>query len=1315
MDNNTFYIIYQTGEKPVAINSNDGNVYFNSDNEIELKSLEMASVGLKTWKSDILNEHFPRIETKEILSWIDKKVNKPKDRIAVVVGNAGMGKSVVMGDVLRTLIKENVPVLGLKLDQINFNSRSELNDEVDLGEGRSIVSVFKELNKKYDKSVLLLDQIDALSMSLSTDRRAINIANQLIKQINLFPNVKIVISCRKFDLDFDYTFQEYKNYNPIYIHELSDDYVNLILDKLGIDYTHISDNVRRFLRTPINLYLYSLVNKPELLNGDTLTLQSLYDELWTKVVVRSKDIDKVNEFLQVAVNRMYEDQTLSLKGKLYEDKYSSQIAYLLSSNFMVGSIKENIQFLHQSLFDYTYARKFIESGRSLYNELQNEHQGLFVRSRVRQVLLYMRDMDMKQYLKTLNGILFSDKSNGEPVIRFHLKMLVLNALGLCENISSEEAKYFLTCVLNDGTLAPIFIDSIYSRDWFQIIVGKSLWNRNFINGDESAAKLISSMCMKVFSLDEILVENYLDKLALLHSEDVNKNIFKIICHIGRFGKNKDRLLAIYNSSKPQDSLPAGCDFLRSIIKIYPDCVETELENHVKNTVKDFHHDAVSRFSIGYEAERLYDDLKKESPELAYRFSLMSVHLVFDKSVFSLREDGLLGSWEFYVYERHSGLTGHEITDTYDYVLDTIEKVAKTSPRKIDEQLESFLNSKRNVDVLIVIIAFTANVDYYKKKILELFTNNDWLKKVLENSSVLDYYLKLLFKQSFMSFDKNEQRQILETIKSIYPEWETMAIKGHEKYDQPLTNKGKTFAKFIEILDDKDYIKNEFSDIYLDYTKLKEKFKYLKTEEPNRTYVQSGWVGVEQKAVANMSDKAWLDLMRKYKDNSREWDFKTPTLTGICLQFKEEVQKDPQRYIKIIEKSNADNDINIQYAISGFEGLTKAKEGVSKDDIHFIFKAIAARFIPDVNVFGSAILSSFLRTLHYFIEIKYLPVDVFDFICKATIDSDEDDDANKEDDMQPYQTGINRARGIAGNLLVDCSTVDNKYGDKIFDTLESIAETASITTRAAIMINMANLNVIDPDKSLTLYLHLMHDYKANLMALPIHNLNPLVYYINYGFDKLIPLFKEAIKKPACHKAMTQILWLAFLKGKEGAENLFHQIINASCDAATTFFKIVARYIKTFPLKKSMKYLLELISEDNEEVEKNVSIVYDGYKSWNPKELIILTDSFVEHKCSAYTTHSYYECLKSFAVDNPEKVLQWILKTYKWKKSKKLDPFEIQRILEIITQSYNGVRRYNISNSDIESAMDVMDEILEDSEKREYLRGFLLELDNRQILS
>ena len=74
MDNNIFYITLQTGEKAIAVNNNDGNIYFNSQNQIKLKSLEMASVGLETWKSDILDEHFERDEVKEIFSWIKMAV-----------------------------------------------------------------------------------------------------------------------------------------------------------------------------------------------------------------------------------------------------------------------------------------------------------------------------------------------------------------------------------------------------------------------------------------------------------------------------------------------------------------------------------------------------------------------------------------------------------------------------------------------------------------------------------------------------------------------------------------------------------------------------------------------------------------------------------------------------------------------------------------------------------------------------------------------------------------------------------------------------------------------------------------------------------------------------------------------------------------------------------------------------------------------------------------------------------------------------------------------------------------------------------------
>lgn len=1299
---------------PVNVN---GNIILDYKEHIKLmSSLEMASVGLSQWKSEIAGIHIYRDEVDSILKWVDEDLSKQDERVSVVIGNAGTGKSVIMEDVYNSLIEKDYPVLGIKLDQINFHSTKELNQEVGLADGLSIVSVFQKLNENYKRSVLLIDQIDALSMSLSTDRSAMNVANKLVQQISSLPNVRIVISCRRFDLDYDYTLQEYKRYKKFSVSDLPAKEVERVLSKMGIDSKDISERVWKFLSVPINLYLFSMVKDTSFGKVEQLTLQELYDELWKKIVIQSKDSHNVNICLSEIVNRMYDDQTLTVDRRAFENQFAQQISYLLSEGFLVESGSNGIQFLHQSLFDYTYAREFYDSGRSLIKELEGEHQGLFVRSRVRQVLLYLREVSTKQYLETLNDILFKTKYNGVPIIRFHVKMLVLNAIGFCEGMTEEEKHFFLDKVLANDDFGPIFVDSVYSRDWFHIISSNSRYSNQVLEDDDASIKLMMSMCNNNFSRDEDMVEDYLDRLLQNPSLKIKDAIFNLICFIGRYGHNGRHIIDIFRTVKPKDCMPKASNFLEYAMDEDADFVAKELEVRIATLVSSIKERAYGNPKLDYEEDRILDKLKNKYPDIAYKVCLDAIHMVFDKTLFKYENERCSSSWKFFSYKRNEGLIGDGVSEMLDFVLDMIERYAKENSDGIRKQLHELCNSNRNVDLLIAIVGYTANPVKYKDEIFGIFINTEWLQSAIDYSSILDFYIKKLFRASFMIFDKEGQRQILDSLYNTHPKWETTLFKYHEQYDHPLTRKGKSFGEFIEFLEDneREYVKECFPDMYQKYNAVKEKYTYLTTDEPHKTEFRSGWIGVEKSAYDNMTDEQWLQLMRKYKDNRFDAGFTKPTMTGIAMQFKSKVQANPVRFANVILEANKNPQINLEYIMSGFDGLTDTNMDINIEKVHEVFSVIAERFEGDINKYGSATLCSFLRSLRFFLKKKSMPKDVFNFICRAVVETKEDEDANDENDTQPYNTGINRARGIAGQLLVECSILGNDYSEGIFSTLESIAMTASITTRAAILLEMARLNSLDLDRSLNLYIMLLHDYQANLLAIPLHNLNPLIYYINYGFEKLIPIFKEAIKRPMCHKTITTLLWIAYIRGYKGAEDLFSQIIKASSTAAISFFQSVSNYHKDVPLDKSLKYLLNMTSSNDEEILKKVDIVYNGFESWSDEELETFTDAFVHGNCCKYATHGFYECLSSYTKEKPRKVLGWIIETYRKKEEnedKQNEVFDLQHILEILTIAYNGVRKYYPNDKLVEEAMDIMDEILADSNRRLYLNEFLSELDKR----
>lgn len=84
-----------------------------------------------------------------------------------------------------------------------------------------------------NKVILIVDQIDALSQSLTNDRKHLNMMMTILSSLESWPNVKAVVSCRKYDLEYDSVLNSLKNKSTlIEIGELADEEVMLALNNL---------------------------------------------------------------------------------------------------------------------------------------------------------------------------------------------------------------------------------------------------------------------------------------------------------------------------------------------------------------------------------------------------------------------------------------------------------------------------------------------------------------------------------------------------------------------------------------------------------------------------------------------------------------------------------------------------------------------------------------------------------------------------------------------------------------------------------------------------------------------------------------------------------------------------------------------------------------------------------------------------------------------------------------------------------------------------------------------------------------------------
>lgn len=253
----------------------------------------------------------------------------------------------------------------------------------------------------------------------------------------------------------------------------------------------------------------------------------------------------------------------------------------------------------------------------------------------------------------------------------------------------------------------------------------------------------------------------------------------------------------------------------------------------------------------------------------------------------------------------------------------------------------------------------------------------------------------------------------------------------------------------------------------------------------------------------MSLEMWLNSMLVYNtNNSMDWE--RPSLIGQCQLFRSVVRSEPDRFIGFISQIIADDRVQLCYPQAGMQGLLDAGR---LEEAMSVLNELQNVVKNDVNsTYRGFSIHSLLFSLNDVFKQDVVPEILIRLLCNTLINAAEPTDDTHQKDKDIYNVGINQARGNAGYLLVKCASGD-KYKDFIFSTIEHVAASASVYTRAAILLNMAVLNNVDKDRNVSLFKKLMHDYNPRLMSMPVHNYNPLVYFVNYALDELMIFLRK----------------------------------------------------------------------------------------------------------------------------------------------------------------------------------------------------------------
>ncbi|WP_353482318.1 hypothetical protein, partial [Haliscomenobacter sp.] len=437
-----------------------------------LEKFSAASHRLYDCKSNFQNvsdSHIQRTETDQLIEWIDAPLAKEQKGIALLAGDAGTGKSVVLRDVLLALQDRKMPVLGIKADQYCVESTGKLEEILNLKDG--IEKMVWALVQENERVVVLIDQIDALSQSLSSKRIYLENFTNLVQTLAEIPNVRVVVSCRKYDLQNDHEFAFYRRQKAFTLGLLSNDEVLGVLKKLSSDPPKLPNDLIDLLKTPLHLEVFCRVFRSDLAFEKITVLRDLYEELWLQKIVeikipeeRAAVPEKIEQLIFELARKMYDNQDLVAHPKAFRARFSKELEYLKSEGIILET-KEGLTFFHQTFYDFSFAKQFVRSGIAVEQYLLENRQNLHIRACLKMMLEFLREGDNRvEYLRVLREILSGSE------FYFHLKSLALSLLGYVKKPFAEEMQIAREFIFLNFDFFKAFLASVKSREWLLFLI-----------------------------------------------------------------------------------------------------------------------------------------------------------------------------------------------------------------------------------------------------------------------------------------------------------------------------------------------------------------------------------------------------------------------------------------------------------------------------------------------------------------------------------------------------------------------------------------------------------------------------------------------------------------------------------------------------------------------------------------------------------------------------------------------------------------------------------------------------------------------------
>jgi hypothetical protein len=414
-----------------------------------------ASARLLDWPQDIAGAWIDRPELDLLYERCVADDLPERAGVTVLLGDPGVGKSALLARLGRRLRGEGFALLALKADHLPREIASPGDLDRAIGGAVPVAEALRRLAAER-RTVLLIDQLDALADLMALHPGRLNALLDLVRTVRRTPNLHVIVSCRAFEARYDPRLK-IADAQEVMLAPPPWEAVAPLLAARGIAVDGLGEEQRTVLRTPQHLALFVAY----LADGGTAifpTYHAMLDAVADSLERRHGR--RVVDAAETIAAAMGDEEQIRLSKARFRRDRRDEVEILIREGVLLSEDGLSVAFRHQTLFDFLRARQFVHDGASLAAfVIDNKQESLFVRPILWSALTYLRAAEPGAYKREFG------KLWGFAPLRAHLRDLLTGFLGQVTDPDDEEAAW----------LSPRLDDPAARRRTLNAMAGRAGW------------------------------------------------------------------------------------------------------------------------------------------------------------------------------------------------------------------------------------------------------------------------------------------------------------------------------------------------------------------------------------------------------------------------------------------------------------------------------------------------------------------------------------------------------------------------------------------------------------------------------------------------------------------------------------------------------------------------------------------------------------------------------------------------------------------------------------------------------------------------